>query len=245
MIIPAVDLIDGKVVRLFQGDYKQQTDFDVDPLSQLQSYQNQGAQWLHIVDLTGAKDPHKRQIELIKILCKNLTTNIQVGGGIRSFEQVKELIDAGVTRVVIGSLAVQQPQLVSSWFEAFSAEQICLALDINIQKDGTKQVAIAGWQQSSTYTIEQLVEHYKAVGLKHVLVTDISCDGTLTGSNVKLYRELHQQYPEINWQASGGIGDIKDVVAVKQSGADSLIIGKALLIDKFTVKEAIQCWQNA
>ncbi len=245
MIIPAIDLIDGKVVRLFQGDYNKKTDFDLDPLSQLQSYQNQGAQWLHIVDLTGAKEPEKRQIALIKSLCQKLTANIQVGGGIRTKAQVEELLDAGVERVVIGSLAVTQPELVSDWFKEFGADRICLALDLNILDDGTKQVAIAGWQQASRYTIDQLVHQYKIVGLKHALVTDISCDGTLSGSNLSLYQELCRQFPDINWQASGGVGDTEDIAAVKLSGANSLIVGKALLINKFTVKEAIQCWQNA
>ena len=245
MIIPAIDLIDGKVVRLFQGDYSKQTDFAVNPLTQLQQYQNQGAQWLHIVDLTGAKEPEKRQLSLIKTLCKNLEANVQVGGGIRTKDQVKELLNAGVNRVVIGSLAVEHPEMVCDWFKEFGPESICLALDLNILSDGTKQVAISGWQQASKYTIEQLVHQYQIVGLKHALVTDISCDGTLSGSNVNLYRELHQQFPNIHWQASGGIGDIEDIAAVKLSGAQSLIVGKALLIEKFTLKEAIQCWRNA
>ncbi|RYV01482.1 1-(5-phosphoribosyl)-5-[(5-phosphoribosylamino)methylideneamino]imidazole-4-carboxamide isomerase [Shewanella sp. OPT22] len=245
MIIPAIDLIDGKVVRLLQGDYAQQTEFNVEPLAQLLSYQQQGAKWLHIVDLTGAKDPDKRQLTLIKHLASELNASVQVGGGIRTKQQVKELLDAGVSRVVIGSLAVKQPQLVSEWFEEFGNEKICLALDINIDEKGNKVVAVSGWQQASEYTIEQLIHQYQIVGLKHALVTDISCDGTLSGSNVNLYQELHQQFPDIHWQASGGIGNLSDVSAVKQSGAHSLIIGKALLINEFNVEEAISCWQNA
>ncbi len=245
MIIPAIDLIDGKVVRLFQGDYSQKTDFDVEPLQQLLSYQNQGAEWLHIVDLTGAKDPDKRQLSLIKNITKNLIAKVQIGGGIRNRTQVAELLEAGVDRVVIGSLAVKNPDLVSEWILEFGPERICLALDINIDDNGNKFVAVSGWQQASRFTLEQLVYQYQIVGLKHALVTDISCDGTLSGSNVSLYKQLHQQFPDIFWQASGGIGDIHDVLKVKQSGVNSLIIGKALLINKFNVEEAISCWQNA
>ncbi|RLV58402.1 1-(5-phosphoribosyl)-5-[(5-phosphoribosylamino)methylideneamino]imidazole-4-carboxamide isomerase [Parashewanella curva] len=244
MIIPAIDLIDGKVVRLFQGDYAKQTDFSVDPLTQLQSYQQQGAKWLHIVDLTGAKYPQKRQLSLIKTLTQSLSSNIQVGGGIRNIQQVEDLINIGVKRVVIGSLAVSQPEIVKQCFERFGSERICLALDINIMKDGKKYVATSGWQANSNVTLENLLDTYQAYKVKHCLVTDISCDGTLQGANVNLYKELSQQYPDIQWQASGGIGNLQDIENVKQSGAPCVIVGRALLINEFTVEEAIQCWQN-
>ncbi|WP_133407024.1 1-(5-phosphoribosyl)-5-[(5-phosphoribosylamino)methylideneamino]imidazole-4-carboxamide isomerase [Parashewanella tropica] len=244
MIIPAIDLIDGKVVRLFQGDYAKQTDFSVDPLIQLQSYQQQGATWLHLVDLTGAKYPEKRQLPLIKNLTQSLSANIQVGGGIRKIEQVEALLNIGVQRVVIGSLAVSQPEIVKQCFERFGAERICLALDINISEDGKKCVATSGWQANSNVTLENVLDTYQAYDVEHCLVTDISCDGTLQGANVNLYQELSQQYPNIQWQASGGIGNLQDIENVKQSGAPSVIVGKALLINEFTVEEAIQCWQN-
>lgn len=138
MIIPAIDLIDGQVVRLYQGDYNQQTTFEYSPLAQLQSYQDQGATWLHIVDLTGAKDPAKRQIKLIGELVNGLEANIQVGGGIRSEQQVAELLEIGVKRVVIGSLAVKETALVQSWFKKYGSDAICLALDVNINDQGEK-----------------------------------------------------------------------------------------------------------
>ncbi|MBR9727077.1 1-(5-phosphoribosyl)-5-[(5-phosphoribosylamino)methylideneamino]imidazole-4-carboxamide isomerase [Shewanella intestini] len=245
MIIPAIDLIDGQVVRLYQGDYQQQTTFDLSPLAQLQSYQNQGAKLLHIVDLTGAKDPQKRQITLIGELVAGLQTDIQVGGGIRSEAQVKELLDIGVKRVVIGSLAVKDPQLVKSWFKKYGSDAICLALDVNIDINGNKIVAVSGWQSGGGKSLESLVADFKQVGLKNALVTDISRDGTLQGANTDLYQELASLYPEILWQASGGIATLDDVQAVKDSQANGIIIGKALLIENFTVKEAIACWPNA
>ncbi|ESE41111.1 1-(5-phosphoribosyl)-5-[(5-phosphoribosylamino)methylideneamino]imidazole-4-carboxamide isomerase [Shewanella decolorationis] len=244
MIIPAIDLIDGKVVRLYQGDYGQQTTFDLSPLAQLQSYQDQGASWLHIVDLTGAKDPTKRQTALIAKLTAGLSANIQVGGGIRTEEQVAELLSLGVKRVVIGSLAVKEPELVKGWFNKFGSEAICLALDVNINQNGEKIVAVSGWQSGGGKSLESIVEDFSQVGLKHALVTDISRDGTLTGANTALYRELSSHYPNIAWQASGGIATLEDVAAVRDSGAAGIIIGKALLINQFNVAEAIQCWPN-
>ncbi|QYK10851.1 1-(5-phosphoribosyl)-5-[(5-phosphoribosylamino)methylideneamino]imidazole-4-carboxamide isomerase [Shewanella mangrovisoli] len=244
MIIPAIDLIDGQVVRLYQGDYGQQTTFDLSPLAQLQSYQDQGANWLHIVDLTGAKDPAKRQTALIAKLTAGLSANIQVGGGIRTEEQVAELLSLGVKRVVIGSLAVKEPELVKGWFNKFGSEAICLALDVNINQNGEKIVAVSGWQSGGGKSLESIVEDFSQVGLKHALVTDISRDGTLTGANTELYRELSSRYPDIAWQASGGIATLEDVAAVRDSGAAGIIIGKALLINQFNVAEAIQCWPN-
>lgn len=244
MIIPAIDLIDGQVVRLYQGDYGQQTTFDLSPLAQLQSYQDQGASWLHIVDLTGAKDPTKRQTALIAKLTAGLNANIQVGGGIRTEEQVAELLSLGVKRVVIGSLAVKEPELVKGWFNRFGSEAICLALDVNINQNGEKIVAVSGWQSGGGKSLESIVEDFSQVGLKHALVTDISRDGTLTGANTALYRELSSRYPNIAWQASGGIASLEDVAAVRDSGAAGIIIGKALLINQFNVAEAIQCWPN-
>lgn len=244
MIIPAIDLIDGKVVRLYQGDYAKQTTFELSPLEQLTSYQSHGAQWLHIVDLTGAKDPEKRQIALIDTLVKNLNANIQVGGGIRTEAQVIELLNIGVKRVVIGSLAVKEPELVKSWFVKYGSDAICLALDVNINEQGEKMVAVSGWQSGGGKTLESLVATFAEVGLTHALVTDISRDGTLTGANTQLYQELAETYPHIAWQASGGIATLNDVAAVKTSGAAGIIIGKALLINQFTVEEAIQCWPN-
>ncbi|MCL1045924.1 1-(5-phosphoribosyl)-5-[(5-phosphoribosylamino)methylideneamino]imidazole-4-carboxamide isomerase [Shewanella electrodiphila] len=244
MIIPAIDLIDGQVVRLYQGDYQQKTTFDLSPLAQLQSYEAQGAKLLHIVDLTGAKDPEKRQIKLISELAAGLNTDIQVGGGIRSEQQVKELLDIGVKRVVIGSLAVKEPELVKSWFVKYGSDAICLALDVNINEQGEKIVAVSGWQTGGGKSLESLVSEFDTVGLKHALVTDISRDGTLQGANTDLYQELASTYPEINWQASGGIATLDDVAAVRNSKANGIIIGKALLIENFTVAEAIACWPN-
>jgi phosphoribosylformimino-5-aminoimidazole carboxamide ribotide isomerase len=244
MIIPALDLIDGNVVRLHQGDYGQQRDYGNDPRSRLQDYQQQGAQVLHLVDLTGAKDPAARQIPLLRQLLAGVNVPVQVGGGIRNEQDVSALLEAGATRVVIGSTAVKQPQLVQGWFERYGAETMVLALDVRIDADGTKRVAISGWQENSDATLEQVVEQFLPYGLKHVLCTDISRDGTLAGSNVALYQEISQRYPQIDFQASGGIGNLDDIAQLRGSGVKGVIVGRALLEGKFSVEEAIACWQN-
>ncbi|WP_340621225.1 1-(5-phosphoribosyl)-5-[(5-phosphoribosylamino)methylideneamino]imidazole-4-carboxamide isomerase [Xenorhabdus siamensis] len=245
MIIPALDLIDGNVVRLHQGDYDQRQDYGNSPLSRLQEYEQTGAKLLHLVDLTGAKNPAKRQMTLLRKLLAGISIPVQVGGGIRSEDDVKALFEAGASRVVIGSTAVTQPELVKQWFQDYGAEAIVLALDIRINTDGVKQIAISGWQENSKATLEQVVEQYLPVGLKHVLCTDISRDGTLNGSNISLYQEISQCYPQIAFQASGGIGSLADISPLPASGVAGVIIGRALLEGKFTLREAIQCWQNA
>ncbi|MCO7262125.1 1-(5-phosphoribosyl)-5-[(5-phosphoribosylamino)methylideneamino]imidazole-4-carboxamide isomerase [Dickeya zeae] len=244
MIIPALDLIDGQVVRLHQGDYGQQRQYGSDPLPRLQDYQQQGAQVLHLVDLTGAKDPAARQIPLLKTLLAGVSVPVQVGGGIRTEQDVEALLAAGASRVVIGSTAVKQPELVQQWFTRYGAEALVLALDVRIDIHGVKNIAISGWQENSGITLEQTVECYLPFGLKHVLCTDISRDGTLQGSNVELYREISARYPQVAFQASGGIGSLSDIAALRDSGVRGVIVGRALLEGKFNVTEAISCWQN-
>ncbi|MBU4682976.1 1-(5-phosphoribosyl)-5-[(5-phosphoribosylamino)methylideneamino]imidazole-4-carboxamide isomerase [Cedecea davisae] len=244
MIIPALDLIDGKVVRLHQGDYGQQRDYGSDPLPRLQDYQAQGAQVLHLVDLTGAKDPAARQIPLLQKLLAGVSVPVQVGGGVRTEQDVEALLEAGAARVVVGSTAVKSPELVQGWFKRFGADALVLALDVRIDAAGNKQVAVSGWQETSGTTLEQLVEQFLPFGLKHVLCTDISRDGTLAGSNVELYQEVCARFPQVAFQASGGIGDIDDIAALRGSGVKGVIVGRALLEGKFNVTEAISCWQN-
>ena len=245
MIIPAIDLIDGKVVRLYQGDYGQKTEYSADPQGRFDDYVAQGAIQLHLVDLDGAKDNTKRQLTVIRKLLANTKAPVQIGGGVRTEQDVIDLLDAGANRVVIGSTAVKDPATVAGWVEKYGADKIVLALDVNIDAQGQRKIAVAGWQEDSGVTIEALLAHYLPVGLKHVLCTDISRDGTLQGSNVALYRDLAAQFPQINWQASGGIGGIADIEALKGSGVGGVILGRSLLEGKFTVKEAIACWQDA
>ena len=245
MIIPAIDLINGQVVRLYQGDYGQKTAYSDNPQARFDDYVSQGAAQLHLVDLDGAKDAKARQLALIAQLLSATEAPVQVGGGVRSEQDVADLLAAGASRVVIGSTAVKSPDLVASWMEKYGPERIVLALDVNIDEQGNRHIAVAGWQENSGISIEALIERFLPAGLKHVLCTDISRDGTLQGSNVELYQSLAVQYPQIRFQASGGIGGIADIEALKGSGVGGVILGRSLLEGKFTVEEAIACWQDA
>ncbi|UTV28546.1 1-(5-phosphoribosyl)-5-[(5-phosphoribosylamino)methylideneamino]imidazole-4-carboxamide isomerase [Photobacterium atrarenae] len=244
MIIPALDLIDGQVVRLFQGDYGQVTEYKVDPAEQFRCYHQAGADWLHLVDLTGAKDTSARQLALIQSLLQSTPAKIQIGGGVRTEQDVADLLAAGAQRVVIGSTAVKQPELVKGWMEKYGPLHIVLALDVNIDADGNRNVAVSGWQEDSGVTIEALLDDFLTVGLKHVLCTDISRDGTLAGSNVDLYVDLCTRYPQIDFQSSGGIGSLDDIAALKGSGVAGVIVGRALLDGKFSAEQAFQCWNS-
>ncbi|MDR2016797.1 MAG: 1-(5-phosphoribosyl)-5-[(5-phosphoribosylamino)methylideneamino]imidazole-4-carboxamide isomerase [Burkholderiales bacterium] len=244
-MIPAIDLIDGKVVRLSQGDYARQTTYGDDPLPYLQAYEKDGATLLHLVDLSGAKDPQARQLPLLSRLLKEIAIPVQVGGGIRSADDVAALLDTGATRVVVGSMAIKNPGEVMRWFARFGAEKIVLALDVRVGECGARQVAVAGWQEASAVTIEEVLEQFAPCGARHVLCTDIARDGMMQGANVALYHSLAQTFPEIAFQASGGIGSLDDIAALRDSGVVGVIVGRALLEGKFTVKEAVTCWQKA
>jgi phosphoribosylformimino-5-aminoimidazole carboxamide ribotide isomerase len=245
MMIPAIDLIDGEVVRLFQGDYQQKTNYQTTAKERQDSYAKSGATVMHFVDLDGAKDSDKRQLSLLKTLVKHESMTIQVGGGVRCKEDVQQLLALGADRVVIGSLAIKEPALVRTWITEFGGESIVLALDVKIDATGNKTLPTHGWIKDSGVNLESLLDDYIAAGLIHVLCTDISKDGTLTGSNVEMYRELCLQYPNIKWQASGGIGSLEDITALIPTGVDGVILGRSLLEGKFTLEEAIACWPSA
>ncbi len=245
MMIPAIDLIDGEVVRLFQGDYQQKTNYQYTAKERQNVYAKAGATVMHFVDLDGAKDSNKRQLTLLETLVKHDTMIIQVGGGVRCKEDVQQLLNLGADRVVIGSLAIEEPDLVRTWITEFGGEKIVLALDVKIDAMGNKTLPTHGWIKDSGVNLETLLDDYIEAGLIHVLCTDISKDGTLTGSNVGMYQELCQQYPSIKWQASGGIGSLDDIKALIPTGVDGVILGRSLLEGKFTLEEAIACWPNA
>ena len=245
MIIPAIDLINGQVVRLEKGDFNAMTAFDHDPLSQLKVYQNAGSEMLHLVDLDGAKDPAKRQLQTIARLVTGLTAPVQVGGGVRTEDDINSLLAIDVARVVIGSLAVLNPELVAGWLQKYGADRITVALDVRLNDKGEPEVLTHGWQQGSEKALSEVITPLLSAGLTTVLCTDVDRDGMLTGPNIALYQQLIAQYPGIRWQASGGIATLDDLQALKNINIGGVIIGKALLIGRFTIKEALACWQNA
>jgi phosphoribosylformimino-5-aminoimidazole carboxamide ribotide isomerase len=237
IIYPAIDLIDGQCVRLYKGDFDQQTIYDSSPIEVAQSYAKDGAQWLHLVDLDGAKDPEKRQLALIREIIAQSGLKVQTGGGLRSADDVAALLDAGASRVVVGSLAVKDWKQVLEMFERFGPDKICLAADV-VPQDGTYMIAVSGWQEESTLSLDMFLQSYVDAGLVHVLCTDISRDGTMGGCNTDLYTDLVARYPGLQVQASGGVSSLDDIKALKSSG---VIIGKALYEGAFTLKEALSC----
>lgn len=243
MIIPAIDLLDGRVVRLRQGDFQATTDYGDEAVKRLTDYAEAGAPRLHLVDLTGAKNPAARQLPLIRRIVDALPSKVQLqtGGGIRTRDDVKVLLDAGVTAVVVGSQTVKAPDVVRQWFTEFGPERIVLALDVRVSDLGSAQVATAGWQEMSGALIDDVVKTYLPCGLKHVLCTDIARDGMMTGPSVDLYARLAKAFPQVAWQASGGIASLADVRAAENAGAAGVIVGRALLENRFTVKEALSC----
>ncbi len=245
MMIPAIDLINGEVVRLYQGDYGQKTNYQYTVQDRQQAYASAGAKVMHFVDLDGAKDSTKRQLDTLKTVVNHPEMITQVGGGIRCQKDVDQLLALGADRVVIGSLAIKQPELVIAWLKAYGGDKIVLALDIKIDEQGNKTLPTHGWIEDSGVNLEDLLSDYINAGIKHILCTDISKDGTLSGSNVDLYTELCKNYPSIQWQASGGIGSLADIKALIPTGVSGVILGRSLLEGKFTLEEAIACWPNA
>ncbi len=235
ILYPAIDLIDGKCVRLFKGDFEQKTTYDVSPFDVLDTYKNEGAHWVHIVDLDGARNSDNRQRKLISEIAKKSGLKIQTGGGVRSMEDVETLLSLGVLRVVIGSMAVQKIDETKEIIKKFGADKICIAMDV-LPRDGKFYVAVHGWQEGSDVLLEDLIKDYQQVGLRHVLCTDISKDGTMTGCNFDLYETLNAQFPEIEFQASGGVHALKDLEKLNTGG---VIVGKALYENVFTVREAL------
>lgn len=243
MLIPALDLIDGHIVRLKQGDFAEKTVFDLDPIARLQAYAAAGAALIHIVDLDGAKDPQKRQLQLIERMVKACPCPIQTGGGIRSYDDVKRLLELGVKRVVVGSAAVKDPQLGQKLLSDFGANAICLALDVRIV-EGSARVATHGWLELSELSLEQLLSTFKPYGLKHVLVTDIAKDGMMQGPNTTLYGNLVQHYPELDLIASGGVSTLDDLKALRALKVPSCVLGRSLLTGAFTLEQALALWPN-
>ena len=235
IIYPAIDLIAGEVVRLHKGDFDQKTTYGTDPVAVARAYAEAGASWLHLVDLDGAKDPANRQTALIADIIAGSGLKVQTGGGIRSRADLKALLDAGASRVVIGSLAVREPDLVRQMFLDFEAESICLAADV-IRRDGAFLVAVSGWQEASSLKLSDFIAGFADVGLRHVLCTDIDRDGTMTGPNAGLYAEMKAEFPNIQLQASGGVKGIEDLDGLS---TDGVIIGRAIYEGAVDLKAAL------
>lgn len=241
IIYPAIDIHQGQCVRLYQGDYNQKTIYSNDPFLMAKKLVSDGAHWLHLIDLDGAKNPKKNQMELIMDLINKNHVQIQTGGGIRTKSHIKKLIKQGAARVIIGSLAVTHKNEVTQWFNYFGPERLVLALDIIFKDPANPMIAINGWQKISELTLYDVLDYYKSLGLIHVLCTNIALDGTLYGPDVALYKELLEKYPSLKLQASGGIQSLSDVTTLREMQVSGAIIGRALYEKKFTLQEALAC----
>ena len=241
IIYPAIDLRGGRVVRLTEGKFDQEKTYGHDPLAVAQDFAAAGATWLHVVDLDGAKDPSKRQTALVEQLAQGSKLKVQTGGGIRETAQITALLSAGAHRVIIGSLAAKQPELVTAWLQQFGPEQIILAPDVRLDEAGIPRVAAAGWQESTGLALDDFINRFLPAGLRHILCTDISRDGKLSGPNSALYAQLVKKFPSLHIQASGGVASLADLRILKKTGSAGAIVGRALYEHKFTLAEALAC----
>ena len=244
-LIPAIDLQGGRCVRLLRGDFAAETRYNADPRDLLAHYRAVGADWLHVVDLDGARTGGRANRELIVELAGQQAVKLQVGGGLRDTAALNEAFDSGIARAVVGSAAVTQAQQVRKWLGEFGAERVVLAFDVRLDADSLPCVAIHGWREQSQLSLWTAVGSFADCGLRHVLCTDVSRDGALSGPNVALYAEAVRRFPQIEWQASGGIRDARDLHALAQVGAAAAISGKALLEDLIPTMELAPFLPNA
>lgn len=233
ILYPAMDLMGGRCVRLAQGRFDDATIYSADPSEALAGFAAAGATWAHVVDLDGAKAGAPRQHDLIAGLATTAPLKLQVAGGFREAAQIARMLDAGVGRVVIGSLAVKAPDLVNAFLAEFGGDRITLALDVNIV-DGVPMVATAGWTESSGRSLWDIAALYPDA--RHLLVTDISRDGMMGGPNVDLLEQAVARLPRLAVQASGGVSSLDDLRGLPTAGA---IVGKALWEGKIDLKEAV------
>ncbi|WP_129793123.1 1-(5-phosphoribosyl)-5-[(5-phosphoribosylamino)methylideneamino] imidazole-4-carboxamide isomerase [Sphingosinicella sp. CPCC 101087] len=236
LIYPAIDLMDGRCVRLSQGRFDAPTVYPADPAEALAGFAAAGAEWTHVVDLDGARAREPRQHPLLAELAATARQRLQVAGGFRTREQVTRMLDAGVARVVIGSLAVSEPETVGAWIDDFGPERITLAFDVRLV-DGVPEVATAGWLEASGRSLWDVAGFYPRA--RHMLVTDIGRDGMMAGPNVELVEEAVRRLPHLSVQASGGVASADDLRALKAAGADGAIVGKALWEARLGLAEAV------
>jgi phosphoribosylformimino-5-aminoimidazole carboxamide ribotide isomerase len=244
-LIPAIDLRAGRCVRLRQGDFASETRYCADPEDLLAKYKGLGADWLHLVDLDGARHGQLDNQTIIMRLAAQRAVKLQVGGGLRNTAALARMLDAGVARVVVGSAALCQVEQVQAWLKHFGTERLTLAFDVRIDAAGVPRVTTHGWQKQSAATLWSAVDNYAAADLRHVLCTDVARDGALSGPNVALYEEAARRHPQIEWQASGGIRNVCDLHDLARAGATAAVSGKALLEDLISPEELQPFLPNA
>lgn len=238
-LIPAIDLLDGEVVRLYQGDFDQRTRYALDPVDVARRYAAAGARRLHVVDLNAARNDGNDNRGLVREVVAAAGLDVQLGGGVRETTQLEDLFDCGICAAVIGSVAMRDPVTTLEWLKRFGADRIVLALDVRIDAQGTPVLQANGWCSDSAADFWQLLDEYVAVGLQQLLCTDVSRDGSLLGTNIGLYRQIMQRHPGLSVQASGGVGAATHLAELQAAGVSAVIVGKALLDGRIDLIESI------
>ncbi len=222
-IIPAIDIIEGKCVRLSKGDYNTKKIYNEDPLEVAQQFEDAGLLYLHLVDLDGAKAKHIVNWKVLEKLATKTSLKIDFGGGIKSDEDLRIAFESGAKQITGGSIAVKEPVKFSSWITAYGSEKIILGADA---MDG--KIAVSGWQEESDLEIEAFIQDYVQKGIEYVISTDISKDGMLEGPSFELYQSIQKKLPDLKLIASGGVSSIDDLVKLKEQGLEGAIVGKAI-----------------
>lgn len=240
ILIPAIDLLDGRIVRLLHGDFKKVTHYPAAPEELAREYADAGAEWLHVVDLAASRDGADADTSALFMLLSRAPQSVQTGGGVRNETDISKRLEAGAARVVIGSLCVTDSRSFVLWLDRFGAEKLVAALDVRIDDKGVPWPRIHGWTDKGDRDIWQLLDELTTGGLLHLLCTDISRDGALSGPNLDLYSEIMNRYPQLQLQASGGVSSLDDLEQLKPTGASGVITGKALLDNRFRVSDALE-----
>ena len=236
-IVPAIDMIEGRCVRLSQGDFNKSKEYDASPLEMAKRYEDVGVRRLHLVDLDGARAGIPQNLRNLEQIASATSLEVEWGGGVRSRESIASVLNAGAAGVICGSLALQEPRLFSAFLKEYGEERIILGADISGGKIATK-----GWLALSSTTIEEVIELFLKDGLKRVICTDISKDGMLQGPAVELYSALMERFPAMHLTASGGVGSMADLENLEAAGVPAAIVGKAIFEERITLKE-IERWQ--
>jgi len=231
-IIPAIDLIDGKCVRLSQGDYEQKKVYNENPLEVAKMFENSGIQRLHLVDLDGAKAKHVVNARVLDQIATKTNLKIDFGGGIKTNDDLKLVFNCGAIQATVGSVAITNKDLFFSWLQQYGSEKLILGADVKDRK-----IAVSGWLDVTEVKLNNFLEEYKTKGVSYVLCTDISKDGMLQGTAMDLYKELNEVFPTLKVIASGGITNISEVEELNNMGVYGVIIGKAIYEGRIQLKD--------
>lgn len=231
-LIPAIDIIDGKCVRLSQGDYESKKIYNENPLEVAKEFEAHGIRRLHIVDLDGAASHHIVNYRVLEMIAGRTSLIIDFGGGIKSDEDLVIAFENGAQMVTLGSVAIKNPELFKKWLRQYGSEKIILGADVK-----ENRIAVSGWKEESPLELMPFLDDYTREGVHKVLCTDISRDGMLQGPSVELYEKIMQRFPDMHLIASGGVSSVDDLIALQKAGVPAVVFGKALYEGKITMKD--------